>query len=109
MDRYLKAGAGWRLGWDPAAPVYQGLIAGPTWSIELSQSELQDFCALAQQLGQTMTQMAAELMADERIAIEAETARLWLEVEGFPEAYGLHVIVLSGRRCEGGVGRDRNS
>lgn len=101
MSRFIQEGVGWRLGWDLTAPTYQGLIAGPGWAMELSQQEFQDFCYLAQQLSQTLSQMAAELMAAERIAVEAETARIWLEAEGFPHQYGLHVILLADRRCEG--------
>jgi len=40
-------------------------------------------------------------MDEERIQCEAENERLWLEVEGFPHAYTLHIIVLTGRRGEG--------
>jgi Domain of unknown function (DUF1818) len=53
------------------------------------------------QLGQTMTQMSQQLMPEETIACEAETDRLWLEVEGYPQAYSLHLILLTGRRGEG--------
>lgn len=101
MSRYIKEGEGWRLGWDSTAAAYPALIAGHDWALELTQSEFQDFCDLAQQLSGTMAQMASELMDAERIAIEAETQRIWLEAEGFPHHYSLHVIVLTGRGCEG--------
>ncbi|HEY9763919.1 MAG TPA: DUF1818 family protein [Trichocoleus sp.] len=101
MGRYIKEGIGWRLGWDAEAPLHKALIAGKDWSIELTENEFQDFCALAQQLAQTMVQIASELMEEERIACEAETERIWLEAEGFPQQYSLHILVLTGRRCEG--------
>ncbi|MBD0267429.1 MAG: DUF1818 family protein [Cyanobacteria bacterium Co-bin8] len=101
MSRYIKEGNGWRLGWNAAAPTYQGLIAGEHWSIELTRSEFQDFCALVQQLSQAMSQISSELMESERIAMEAETEHIWLEVEGFPHHFSLHIIVQTGRRCEG--------
>jgi hypothetical protein len=101
MSRYIKEGQDWRLGWNTAAPTYQGLIAGKDWSIELTEPELRDFCTLAQQLAQTMAQMADQLMEAERLAIEVETERIWLEAEGFPNRYSLHVIVQTGRGCEG--------
>lgn len=101
MGRYIKEGIGWRLGWDSEAPLHKALIAGEDWSIELTENEFQDFCTLTQQLAQTMTQIASELMEAERIACEAETERIWLEVEGFPQQYSLHILVLTGRRCEG--------
>lgn len=99
--RQVKSGEGWRLGWDAAAPEFKGLVGGKDWAIELTEAELEDFCRLALQLAQTMAQMSPELMEEERIRCEAESDRLWLEVEGFPHAYELHLIVLSGRRAEG--------
>lgn len=100
-DRLLKRGAGWRLGWNPSAPHYQGLVGGDRWAAELTAAELQDFCRLTQELAQTMTSIAAELMAEERIACTAASDRLWLEAEGFPAAYDLHLIVQGDRQVEG--------
>nr|MDJ0575570.1 DUF1818 family protein [Xenococcaceae cyanobacterium MO_234.B1] len=48
-----------------------------------------------------MIQMKPELMDEERIAIEAESDLLWLEVEGYPDAYSLRLILNCDRRCEG--------
>lgn len=101
MTRYVKEGKGWRLGWDGDAPEYPGLIAGEHWALELTAFEFQDFCDLAQRLAAIMYQMAAELMEAERIVTELETEQLWLEAEGFPHGYSLHIIVLTGRRGEG--------
>jgi hypothetical protein len=52
-------------------------------------------------LATTLEQLSAELMAEERIACEAESPLLWLEVEGYPHAYQLHLILNTGRRAEG--------
>ncbi len=100
-DRILKKGQGWRLGWNTQAVAYPGLIGGEDWAIELSAAEFADFCRLFEQLATTMNRMAEELMDEERIACEAESELLWLEVEGFPHAYSLRVILNQGRRCEG--------
>lgn len=100
-DRIIKEGKGWRLGWDANKPDYPGLVAGEQWAAELTAEEFQDFCRLAQQLANTLHQMQNHLMQEERIACEAETSRLWLEVEGFPTEFTLHLIVLTGRSCEG--------
>ncbi|MFP4296393.1 MAG: DUF1818 family protein [Spirulinaceae cyanobacterium] len=100
-NKLLKTGEGWRIGWDADAAIYQGLVGGEDWAFELTGEEMQDFCRLLQQLAETMEQMTAELMAEERIACEAESELLWLEVEGFPDAYELRLILHSGRRCEG--------
>lgn len=99
--RFIKQGADWRVGWDPSVSLYKGLLAGQDWAVELTEPEFQDFCRLAQQLQATLQAMAPELMDAERIACEAESERIWLEAEGFPQAYGLRFIVLTGRRCEG--------
>ncbi len=98
--RQIKSGAGWRLGWNPEAK-FQGLVGSETWAIELTEAELEDFCRLALQLAATMQTMQAELMDQERISCEAETDLIWMEVEGSPQAYGLRLIVLTGRRAEG--------
>ena len=100
-DRILKKGQGWRLGWNTEEIAYPGLIGGDDWAIELSKVEFADFCRLFEQLATTMEAMAEELMEEERIACEAESELLWLEVEGFPQSYSGRVILNQGRRCEG--------
>ncbi|WP_448562744.1 DUF1818 family protein [Trichothermofontia sp.] len=100
-QKLLKQGEGWRLGWDPTAIEFVGLVGTDDWAIELTAAEFQDFCRLLQQLAETMAAMASELMPDERIACEAESEWLWLEVEGYSHAYSLSVILHSGRRVEG--------
>ena len=101
MERILKHGAGWRLGWNPIAENFKGLVGTEEWSLELTEAEFSDFCRLAAQLARTMVQMSQELMPEEAIVCEAETDRLWLEVSGYPHAYSLHLILLTGRRGEG--------
>ena len=101
MERLIKSGSGWRIGWNPQADIYQGLVGTDDWAIELTAAELNDFCRLLHQLVTTMSQMQTELMDEERIACEAESALLWLEVEGYPHAYSLRLILNQGRRCEG--------
>ncbi len=99
--KVLKQGEGWRLGWDPTATEFVGLVGTEDWAIELTAAEFQDFCRLLQQLAETMAAMALELMPDERITCEAESERLWLAVEGYPHAYRLSLILHCGRRAEG--------
>ncbi len=100
MANILKSGAGWRLGWNPEFSEFQGLIGTDDWAIELTHIEFTDFCRLVLQLAATMDSMQAELMDEEAIALEAESAVLWLEIEGFPSAYELRLILSSGRRVE---------
>ena len=101
MQRLIKSGVGWRVGWHPQVEKYQGLIGTDDWAIELTKAELVDFIRLLTQLADTMKQMEAELMDEEKISCEAESALLWLEVEGYPHHYSLRVIVHGDRRCEG--------
>lgn len=101
MKRLVKQGAGWRLGWNPEAINYQGLVGGDDWAIELTEAELEDFCRLLRQLTQTMSQMASELMDQEKIACETQSELIWMEAEGFPSSYSLHFILNTGRCCEG--------
>ncbi|MEG3868405.1 DUF1818 family protein [Microcoleus sp. MON2_D6] len=101
VERVIKTDVGWRLGWNPEAQEFKGLVAGDGWAIELTEAELNDFCRLLGQLAGTMSQMASELMDEEKIAIEAESDLLWVQVEGYPEAYSVQLILNAGRRCEG--------
>ena len=101
MDRLIKSGSGWRIGWNPNTAEYKGLVGGDNWAIELTEAELNDFCRLLAQLATTMNQMASELMDEEKIACEAESDLLWMEVEGYPSAYSLRFILNTGRRGEG--------
>jgi Domain of unknown function (DUF1818) len=101
MSRQLKQGKGWRLGWNPEAEVFRGLVGGEDWAIELTESELEDFCRLAVQLADTLRQISRELMDDERVSCEVESDRLWLEAAGFAHAYTLRLLVLTGRGAEG--------
>ena len=101
MSRLIKKGHQWRVGWDDEAQKYQGLVGSNDWAIELTLAELKDFNRLLHQLVITMEQMKTELMDEERIACEAESELLWLEVEGYPENYSLRLILNCDRRCEG--------
>jgi hypothetical protein len=101
MSRQVKSGHGWRLGWNPHAEHFCGLLGGEEWAIEVTTAELDDFCRLVVQLATTMQQMAQELMDTERICCEVESPLLWLEAQGYPHAYSLHFILLTGRRGEG--------
>lgn len=101
MVRQLKQGEGWQLGWDAEAEVFCGLVGGADWAIELTESELEDFCRLIVQLAETLRQMGKELMDEERVSCEVESDRLWLEAEGFPQFYSLRLLLLTGRRAEG--------
>jgi Domain of unknown function (DUF1818) len=96
----LKAGAGWRIGWQPNAVDYPALLGNDEWAIELSAAEFDSFLRMCTQLAETMHQMQSELMDEEAIALELEDSLLWLEAEGYPHAYALHLIVLTGRRTE---------
>ncbi len=96
-----KSGPGWRLGWNPDATEYVGLVGSDDWALELTATEFADFNRLALQLADTMAAMQAELMDKEAIACEVESEQLWLEAEGYPHSYSLHLILLTGRRGEG--------
>lgn len=101
MERIVKSGAGWRLGWDPRAPQFKGLVGTDDWALELTAPEFEDFCRLLQQLAATVAQISDELMDEEAITCEVESDLIWLEVEGYPHHYGVHLILQTGRRAEG--------
>ena len=101
MTRQIRSGDGWRLGWNPNADDFSGLVAGHCWAIELTAEEFKDFVRLAQQLNETMAEMASQRMDEERLTCEQETEKIWLEAEGFPQCYTLRFILLTGRKGEG--------
>lgn len=101
MSRIVKRGFGWCLGWDPEAPDFKGLLGGDGWAIELTDIELKDFCQLLEQLTRTMRDMTDELMDEEKIACEAESDLIWMQVEGYPHSYTVQFILNTGRRGEG--------
>ena len=101
MEKILKSGEGWRLGWRPATLDYPGLVGSDEWALELTAMEMADFCRLVQQLSHTMSQMTAELMTEEKIDCEAESDLLWLQVSGYPHSYSLRLLLSSGRQAEG--------
>jgi hypothetical protein len=101
MERIIKSGPGWRVGWDADSEEFKGLIGTDDWALELTEAEMNDFCRLLNQLAETMAQMSNELMDEEAIVCEAESDLLWLEAEGYPHDYKLHLILLTGRRVEG--------
>ncbi|MEM8832249.1 MAG: DUF1818 family protein [Cyanobacteria bacterium P01_G01_bin.19] len=100
MERFIKSGDGWRIGWHPHGTKYQGLVGAEDWAIELSRDELRDFCRLLARLVDTMTEMSGELMDEEKISCEAETDLIWMEVEGYADSYSLRLILNCDRRCE---------
>lgn len=102
MSLVVKSGQGWRIGWNPNADVFKGLVGGDDWAIELTEAELNDFCRLVEQLAQTMNQIAGELMDEEKITCEAGSDLVWMEAKGYPYAYSFHFILHTGRRGEGG-------
>ena len=101
MQKVIKTGIGWRIGWNPDAPVYKGLVGTEGWAIELTEAELDEFSRLLNQLVETMKYLETELMDEEKIACEAESDLLWMEVEGYPHTYSLRFILNTGRGTEG--------
>ncbi len=79
---------------------YPALLGGQDWAIELTAAEWQDFQRLLAQLQATIAAIAPELMDQEAITLEVESDQLWLEIEGYPQAYGMRLILQSGRKAE---------
>jgi hypothetical protein len=101
MDKVIKSGSGWRIGWNYEANRYPGLIGSDRWAVELTEEELNDFSRLLIQLVNTMETMKTELMDEEKITLEAESELMWLELDGFPNSYSLRLILYHNRCFEG--------
>jgi Domain of unknown function (DUF1818) len=100
MQKVLKSGTGWRIGWNRDT-TYPGLVGADDWAFELTEIELADFCRLLGQLVENMRSIQAELMDEEKIACEAESESMWLQIEGISSKYSLRLILSTGRSCEG--------
>jgi len=68
MERVVKSGAGWRIG--TPMQLNLGLVGTDDWAIELTETELNG--RLSGQLVETISQLASELMDEEKISCEAE-------------------------------------
>lgn len=102
MDNCLiKKGKGWRMGWKPSAPVYQGLLGGEDWAVELTAPEMRDFRRLLLQIDQAVMDISQCLMEEETILCEVESNLIWLGAQGYFDRYSLRIILLQGRGCEG--------
>jgi Domain of unknown function (DUF1818) len=101
MARQLKLGKNWRIGLDPDAASFQGLVGAEDWAVELTRDEFDEFCQAALKLSDTVDRLRTELMDEETITCEHTSDRLYLEVRGYPDRYQLSFILLTGRRAEG--------
>ena len=97
----LKSGKGWRVGWNPNALVYKGLIGADDWAMELTESEMHDFIRLLLQINQAIIDIHPHLMEKETIVCEVESDLIWLSAEGYPYNYSLRIILSQQRGCEG--------
>jgi Domain of unknown function (DUF1818) len=102
MRRSLLQGPGWRLGWNPEAKVYSGLVGDDHWAVELTFNEFADLRRLSNQLVSNLQAIADELMEEESIELEAESEHIWVALEGFATSYSLRFILLGDRGSEGG-------
>jgi len=98
---FLHKGEGWRWGWKPTATLYKALLGGDNWALELTEAEFKDFCRLLAKLVASVKELKNELMEEEKITCEIESDLIWLEVEGYPDAYSLRLLLNQGRRGEG--------
>ncbi|NJK41882.1 MAG: DUF1818 family protein [Acaryochloridaceae cyanobacterium SU_2_1] len=101
MVQHLKEGTGWRLGWQSETISFQGLVGNNHWAFELTAAEFNDFRRLFQELAASMQSLRQELMAEERLVCEARSELISMQIEGVPDAYGLRLMLLTGRRSEG--------
>jgi hypothetical protein len=105
-DKQILSGQGWRLGWLPNADVFVGLLSGDRWSIELTESELKDFCSLGLRLAEAMNEMQAELSDQEKLTCDGETENLYIEATGYPDQFSFYLQLKTGRRFEGSWSED---
>lgn len=96
----LRVGQGWRVGWRKDQ-LYAALVGAEDWATELTREEFKAFVDLFCQLHEQLLAIAPELMPEEMITLNGSNNAVHLELEGYPHAYRLHLIVLGDRRVEG--------
>ncbi|BAY52186.1 hypothetical protein NIES2134_102110 [Thermostichus vulcanus NIES-2134] len=96
----MRVGQGWRVGWR-SDQHYAGLVGAEDWATELTDAEFRAFVELFRQLHEQLQAIAPELMPEEMITLSGHNDAVQLELEGYPHAYSLHLIVLGDRRVEG--------
>ncbi|WNC45836.1 DUF1818 family protein [Thermosynechococcus sp. GLH187] len=96
----LRVGEDWRVGWRNDQ-FYAALVGAEDWATELTAAEFKAFVDLFRQLHGQLLAIAPELMAEEMITLSGGNDAVHLELEGYPHAYSLHLIVLGDRRVEG--------
>ncbi|MEY3255854.1 MAG: hypothetical protein RLZZ29_985 [Cyanobacteriota bacterium] len=101
MQKVVKRGAGWQIGWKPHSTQFKGLVGSDDWAVELTELELEHFCHLLTQLVETIRVLTSELMDEEKITCEAETDLVWMEVEGYAHLYSMRFILTNGRSVQG--------
>ena len=104
MEKVVKRGTGWQIGWKPDSTQFKGLVGSDDWSVELTELELEHFCHLLTQLVETIRTLTSELMDEEKITCEAETDLVWMEVEGYAHLYNMRFILTNGRSVQGYLG-----
>ncbi len=101
MTQDLRTGQGWRVGWRRESVPFPALVGAEDWAVELTAAEFLTFAQFLEQLSQQLQAISSELMPEEAIALTARNDDLQLDLEGYPHAYSLHLILLEGRRAEG--------
>ena len=101
IEKIIKSGVGWRVGWNHEDNPYQGLIGTDFWTVELTKLELHDFCYFLTELTKVLTEISTELMEEEKITIDMESERLWIQLHGYPHDYHVYFILQNERKFEG--------
>lgn len=112
----LREGPGWRLVIDPARAPFGVLLGGGepdqgAWAAEFTQAEVGALAVAVQRLVAQHRALESQLLAEEAIELEIETAceggSLWLALEGDRQHWRLRFVLspAPGRRAvEGGWG-----
>lgn len=112
----LREGSGWRLVIDPARSPFAVLLGGGepdqgAWAAEFTRAEVGALAGAVQRLVEQHRALESQLLAEEAIELELETAceggSLWLALEGDRQRWRLRFVLspAPGRRAvEGGWG-----
>lgn len=91
---YSAEAEGWRLVWDPSKAPFPLLIGGADWAVELTAAEGSSLRSGLLRLLEQLGAIADQLMNEEMISLELESGGWWLGLDGEPNHWQLHCILI---------------
>ncbi len=96
-------GPGWRIARDPSKKIFQVLLGGDGWAIELTQEEFGMFVELGGDLLTEFLLREDQMMPEEIISIEIERQNLWGCLEGKVSEWSMRFVLQPANQSSRGL------